>query len=220
MSRYLQKYPWLGWVVLVVVVSTISITISFVLAQSGTANDDNDGLNTTPVPSDGTAELNPVEIRPGPATPQVDTGIKNAHGTPVMASCTSCHATTEPNRDTNSSHQLSEFHQGLTYNHGDLTCLSCHNANDYDSLRMANGNSVAFPDVMTLCGQCHGPQKRDYDHGTHGGMNGYWDLTKGARVRNNCTHCHDPHSPAFPLVMPVLPPRDRISVGGSHSEGH
>jgi len=66
--------------------------------------------------------------------------------------------------------------------------------------------------VMTLCSQCHGPQRRDYNMGLHGGMNGYWDLTKGGRTRNTCINCHDPHAPAFPLVMPVLPPKDRISV--------
>ena len=43
-------------------------------------------------------------------------------------------------------------------------------------------------------------------------MNGHWDLTKGGRLRNNCVNCHDPHHPAYPLVQPVLPPRDRISV--------
>jgi hypothetical protein len=50
-------------------------------------------------------------------------------------------------------------------------------------------------------------------------MNGHWDLTKGGRIRNNCINCHDPHHPKFPLVQPVLPPRDRISVPkaeGSH----
>ena len=77
---------------------------------------------------------------------------------------------------------------------------------------LADGQAVPYTEVMTLCGQCHGPQTRDYAHGAHGGMNGYWDLRKGGRTRNTCINCHDPHAPAFPLVMPVLPPRDRISV--------
>jgi hypothetical protein len=54
-------------------------------------------------------------------------------------------------------------------------------------------------------------------------MNGHWDLTRGGRTRNTCINCHDPHAPAFPLVMPVLPPRDRVSVqkstaSSAHSE--
>jgi hypothetical protein len=39
-------------------------------------------------------------------------------------------------------------------------------------------------------------------------MRGYWDKTKGARMRNTCTDCHDPHAPAFPLVTPIFAPRD------------
>lgn len=143
---------------------------------------------------------------------KIATGLTNIHGQPVNASCSSCHATTKPNIETRSSAELDQFHQGLKYVHGKLTCLSCHNANNYDTLRLADSRAVQFADVMTLCSQCHGPQRRDYDVGLHGGMNGHWDLTKGGRTRNICVNCHDPHAPAFPLVMPVFAPRDRISV--------
>jgi hypothetical protein len=156
--------------------------------------------------------LHSVVIRRPTGTPKVATGLTNLHGQPVMASCSSCHATTKPNIDTRTTADLDQFHQGLKYVHGNLTCLSCHHARNYDTLRLADSRPVEFTDVMTLCSQCHGPQKRDYDMGLHGGMNGYWDLTRGGRTRNTCINCHDPHAPAFPLVMPVLPPRDRISV--------
>ncbi len=129
-----------------------------------------------------------------------------------MVSCGYCHTTTKPNVDTHRAEDLDQFHQGLKYQHGNLTCLSCHNANDYEALRLADGRRVDFADSITLCSQCHGPQRRDYDRGLHGGMNGYWDLTRGGRTRNTCVNCHDPHAPAFPEVMPVLPPKDRISV--------
>ena len=94
--------------------------------------------------------------------------------------------------------------------HGDLSCLSCHNPDDYGTLRLADQRAVLYRDVMTLCAQCHGPQYRDYLHGAHGGMNGYWDLTKGPRTRNSCIHCHDPHAPAFPSMRPTFKPRDRF----------
>ncbi len=162
--------------------------------------------------------MHPVTIQPGHPTPLLDTRRKNQRGEAITAACSTCHSTTAPRPETRSAADLDEFHQGLTYQHGNLTCLSCHNAADYDSLHLADGKKVAFPDVMTLCGQCHGPQKRDYDHGSHGGMNGHWDLASGPRVRNNCVQCHDPHHPKYPLVMPVLPPRDRISV--EHQESH
>lgn len=153
-----------------------------------------------------------VVIRRPAGAPRVGTGATNLRGEAVTVACGSCHTTTAPNLETRSAGQLRQFHLGLKYDHGNLTCLSCHNARDYDTLRMADSRPVAFEDVVTLCSQCHGPQRRDYDMGLHGGMNGYWDLTRGGRTRNTCINCHDPHAPAFPLVMPVLPPRDRVSV--------
>lgn len=149
--------------------------------------------------------------------PQVATGMTNFHGQAVMASCSSCHSTTKPNLQTRRSEDLDQFHQGLRYAHGNLSCLSCHNATDYDTLRLADSRSVHFSDSIELCSQCHGPQRRDYEMGLHGGMNGHWDLTRGGRTRNTCINCHDPHSPAFPEVMPAPGPRDRISVPGGAS---
>lgn len=156
--------------------------------------------------------LHEVVIKRPAGPPQVATGLTNFQGQPVMASCSSCHTTTKPNLETHSTADLDQFHQGLKYNHGKLSCLSCHNSQNYDTLRLADTRSVEYSDSMTLCSQCHGSQRRDYDRGLHGGMNGYWDLKRGGRTRNTCINCHDPHSPAFPLVMPVLPPRDRIAV--------
>jgi len=158
------------------------------------------------------APLYPVIIKHPAGPPKVATALTNFQGQPVMASCSSCHTTTKPNMDTRTAAELDQFHQGLKYNHGNLTCLSCHNSGNYDTLRLADTRTVEFTDVMTLCSQCHGPQRRDYDRGLHGGMNGYWDRTRGGRTRNNCITCHDPHTPVYPLVMPVLPPRDRFSV--------
>jgi formate-dependent nitrite reductase cytochrome c552 subunit len=158
-----------------------------------------------------------VVINRPAGAPQVATGLTNFQGQPVFASCSSCHTSTKPNLDNRSSADLDQFHQGLKYNHGNLSCLSCHNSQNYEALRLADTRSVEFSDSMTLCSQCHGPQRRDYDRGLHGGMNGHWDLTRGGRTRNTCINCHDPHAPAFPLVMPGLSPRDRISVPQTHS---
>jgi hypothetical protein len=166
------------------------------------------------------AAVRPVTFKPYEGPRKIGTGLTNLHGQPIMASCSSCHATARPNMETRHSADLDQFHQGLKYRHGNLTCLSCHNAANYDTLRLADSRAVQFSDVMTLCSQCHGPQRRDYDMGLHGGMNGHWDLTKGGRTRNICVQCHDPHAPAFPLVMPVFPPRDRISVPQEKATKH
>lgn len=190
------------------------------LVWGAKANDREEAENSAPSPATPLPQ-HPVVIRRPAGPPLVATARTNFQGQPVFASCSSCHTTTKPNLDTRRTEDLDQFHQGLNYNHGNLTCLSCHNSTDYDSLRLADTRSVEFADSMTLCSQCHGPQRRDYDMGLHGGMNGHWDLTRGGRTRNTCINCHDPHAPAFPLVMPVLPPRDRVSVPkSSHPESH
>ncbi|MBS0657059.1 MAG: hypothetical protein JSR82_02285 [Verrucomicrobia bacterium] len=150
-------------------------------------------------------------LRPGPATPRVRTGTADAQG-PITVACSTCHQTTKPNPELRSAAELKQFHRGLEYRHGSLTCLSCHQASNYDALRLADGSTIPFAETMTLCSQCHGQKRRDYDHGAHGGMQGFWDLSRGPRTRNTCVHCHDPHAPAQPFVQPVLPPRDRLSV--------
>lgn len=150
-----------------------------------------------------------VVIRPTSFQPQVGTGLTNAVGASISVSCSTCHATTRPDAETRRSADLNEFHQGLNYEHGSVTCLSCHDARNYDRLHLADGRGVEFSEVMTLCAQCHGTAKRDYDRGSHGGMTGHWDLSRGSRTRNNCVHCHDAHSPKYPMAMPVFAPRDR-----------
>jgi hypothetical protein len=136
--------------------------------------------------------------------------IVNADGKRANASCTSCHSMKVPNTTTHATEDLKMFHQGLVFQHGPTTCLGCHNNNDYDTLKLSDGKSVLFKNVLTLCAQCHGPQYRDYKHGAHGGMSGYWDLTKGPRTRNVCTDCHDPHAPKYRGVLPAPPPQDRF----------
>ena len=148
----------------------------------------------------------PVHIRRPEGRPMVMTGLTNFHGGAVSVSCATCHSTTTPNRALKSSDELDQFHQGLKFQHGTLNCLSCHNEENYDTLRLADGSEIEFENVMQLCSQCHGPQARDYKNGSHGGMNGFWDLTKGPRTRNNCVQCHNPHAPQYATVMPVFEP--------------
>jgi formate-dependent nitrite reductase cytochrome c552 subunit len=149
-----------------------------------------------------------IHMREGP--PMVETGLLDSIGKPVRVRCSTCHATRPPNQSTKNGSDLKEFHQGLKTAHGGLTCLSCHNPGNYDTLRLADGRTVSYAEQMTLCAQCHGPQMRDYERGAHGGMTGYWDLTRGPRRRNSCVDCHDPHAPEYPLVRPVFEPNDRF----------
>jgi hypothetical protein len=144
---------------------------------------------------------------------------RQADGSVIAIACSTCHSTaTQPANPTKAP---SDFHQGLNLHHGSLACNSCHDASSqYDALRLANGMIVPYDQAMTLCAQCHGPQARDYAAGAHGGMNGYWDQSRGPRQRNACTVCHDPHSPAYPMVQPAPGPHDRFLEAPTKDEHH
>jgi hypothetical protein len=152
----------------------------------------------------------PVNIRKPAGPPRVATNLKDFHGVAVTVACSTCHSTRSPNLLNKTPQSLDEFHSGMKFSHGTVSCLSCHNAADYDSLQLADGHRVEFTDVMTLCGQCHGPQMRDFEHGVHGGLNGYWDLSRGPQQKNNCVDCHNPHTPQFPKMQPTFKPKDRF----------
>ena len=164
--------------------------------------------------------LRPVLINRPSGPPKLDSGTLDSSGQSVLVECSICHSTRTPNFDNRYTTDLKDFHKEVQVAHGNVTCLSCHHPDDYRSLRLADGTRVEFENVMQLCGQCHGQQLRDYQHGAHGGMSGYWDLSRGPQYKNNCVDCHLAHHPKFPLMQTDFKPRDRFLPGvGSKSEG-
>jgi formate-dependent nitrite reductase cytochrome c552 subunit len=158
----------------------------------------------------------PTEIHRPTTLGVVDTPVSDVNGTPVGVACVTCHG---PDPDTSWAAREGEpFHTGVDLAHGALTCASCHDPVDRTVLRLADGTTFPVTDAMTLCAQCHGPQTRDYEHGSHGGMTGYWDTRRGPRERNNCVDCHAPHTPAYGRVLPVFPPADRRPL--AHDDAH
>lgn len=155
-----------------------------------------------------------------PTTPTVLTEAFSHDGVPAEVACVTCHTTRTPDRTNRREEDLDLFHQGLIVEHGGMSCLSCHNSENYDTLKLADGTAVGFEQTMLLCAQCHGPQTRDYTKGSHGGMTGYWDLTRGPRERNACTVCHDAHAPAYPQLMPVFAPKDIVPPEHPAYESH
>ncbi|MFT7632687.1 MAG: hypothetical protein ACI87E_003741 [Mariniblastus sp.] len=151
-----------------------------------------------------------VSIRKPAGPPRVATGQTDPHGNQVTVACSTCHTVRKPDFTNKVPDDLKEFHGELGFSHGTVSCLSCHNSNDYDALKLADGARVEFSNVMTLCAQCHGQQKRDYMHGVHGGLNGFWDLSRGPQTKNNCVDCHHPHAPQFPKMQPTFKPKDRF----------
>lgn len=159
-----------------------------------------------------------VTLRPAGKPAVMATGETDTLGAPIVVACSTCHSLRVGEAPAKTSAELARFHKGFRVEHGERKCLACHNPDDYDTLRLADGTPLPFARSMELCGQCHGTQRRDYDHGAHGGMNGYWDLTRGPRVRNQCVHCHDPHVPDFPRMHPTFKPRDRFLEQGEHDD--
>ena len=136
------------------------------------------------------------------------TGQVNAVGKPVEIQCSTCHTEgSPPAKD-------SRFHTRERIDHGPLSCAHCHASDNRALLHLANGEPIAMRNAMELCAQCHGSQYRDYQHGSHGGMRGYWDLSRGPRQRHHCITCHNPHRPQFRSFIPAPGPKPRVRGGG------
>ncbi len=82
-------------------------------------------------------------------------------------------------------------------------CLDCHATRERDKLHLADGRLIDFTESFKLCGQCHGPELRDWKLGIHGKRTGRWN---GQKEYLLCAHCHNPHSPTIKPVEPMPPP--------------
>jgi hypothetical protein len=215
--KSLRKLWWPGLFVPGVFAAGLAITVS---SLQGVAIEPPAVTSTKPAdaPSD-----KPLEKEPRAEAPRYETTIRRPSGPPTVrllqadpqgrvgeVSCVTCHAQREPDLSNRRPADLDLFHQNMKFSHGEVACYACHNPADAGTLRLADGAAVEYADVMTLCAQCHAPQARDFAHGVHGGMTGYWDLGRGPRLRNNCIDCHDPHVPQFPHMQPTFKPRDRF----------
>ncbi len=101
----------------------------------------------------------------------------------------------------------------LTHGGANIWCLDCHDPGDRDRLRKMNGDLLTFNESHLLCGQCHGPELLDWEHGVHGRTNGYWNIALDEdeiTTRLLCVECHIPHAPAFRGMAPEAAPRTRI----------
>jgi formate-dependent nitrite reductase cytochrome c552 subunit len=152
-----------------------------------------------------------VVIRKPAGPPKVKLASTDPQQRSAEVACSTCHSIQTPNLENKSSGSLDEFHQGLEFIHGQLACYACHNPNDADTLRLADGSVVEYSEVMTLCSQCHSKQANSFAHGAHGGMNGYWDLSRGEQTKNNCIDCHDAHAPKYPQMSVTFKPKDRFN---------
>lgn len=125
---------------------------------------------------------------------------------PLMNACVTCHKERNAPAECATCHtKITEKAHPFELHHAQdqRGCLDCHDPQDRDRLRLANGTRVKFEESYRLCGQCHGPKLRDWKLGLHGKRTGEWN---GQREYLLCAHCHNPHEPAFAPMKPLPPP--------------
>ena len=67
--------------------------------------------------------------------------------------CSDCHEKGDPiNREVR---ELEDEHDEMDFEHGDLWCLDCHDAEEQGMLRRSGGELVELEDSWRLCTQCH-----------------------------------------------------------------
>ena len=124
--------------------------------------------------------------------------------------CSDCHEDMDVNPERRI---LEDEHTEISesFNHASEQrwCLDCHNPDNRDVLRLANGDLVSFEESYNLCGQCHGTIFRDWKAGIHGKRTGEWN---GKKLYRLCVHCHNPHSPKFKPLKPLPPPDNPLEI--------
>lgn len=98
-------------------------------------------------------------------------------------------------------------HTEIQLHHGINTrCFNCHHPENRNAFVDDFGDEIAWSEPQQLCAKCHGPVYRDWQAGSHGRINGYWDQAKGAQRKLRCIECHDPHAPPFQRMQPAPGP--------------
>lgn len=125
--------------------------------------------------------------------------------------CKVCHGAALSKKNAFSPKDLERFqkveeHEGMVFQHMPevWNCYLCHSYQQPNALNLLDGTLLSYNDAPTLCGQCHGIVKRDWDQAFHGKVSGGW---KGERTKFACTDCHDAHNPKFPKMTAFPPPQ-------------
>ena len=148
-------------------------------------------------PALGSTET-PAAAQPQPATIPVDEMVFETPPPPFrdpdIFPCSECHNEDQP--PVPERRVLEDMHEEIVLRHDEehRWCLDCHDAENRDRLRLANGTLVPFEESYRLCGQCHGDKYRDWRAGVHGRRTGEWNGDKQYLL---CVHCHDPHAPRY-----------------------
>lgn len=118
--------------------------------------------------------------------------------------CSDCHNILPSPAET---HRTLGQHKEIQLRHGINTrCFNCHHRTNRNAFVDDMGGEIPWDQPQLLCAKCHGPVYRDWEAGSHGRSNGYWDTAQGSQTRRRCIECHDPHVPPFPGMEPAPGP--------------
>jgi hypothetical protein len=119
--------------------------------------------------------------------------------------CSECHRTDPEPRAAGADFTK---HSEIRLAHGlNTRCLNCHHPTNREAFVDDFGDEIPWDQPQKLCSKCHGPVYRDWQHGSHGRINGHWDTAQGELIRLKCIECHDPHHPPFQPLASAPPPR-------------
>ncbi len=111
-------------------------------------------------------------------------------------------------------------HTEIQLDHGlNTRCFNCHHPKNRNAFVDDFGNEIAWSEPQLLCAKCHGPVFRDWQAGSHGRINGYWDRHRGPQTKRRCIECHDPHAPPF-RALPPAPGPNTLRMGRQEPTGH
>ena len=118
--------------------------------------------------------------------------------------CSNCHTAGIPELKAGVPAGEKKAHWNIDLKHAKteaMDCATCHNTKgDMDQLVSLTGKTIHIDESFKQCAQCHSTQYKDWVGGAHGKRLGSWAKP---RVINNCTNCHNPHSPAFESRWPA-----------------
>lgn len=131
--------------------------------------------------------------------------------------CSDCHRIIPSPRETE--RRLTQ-HTEIQLEHGlNTRCFNCHHTGNRDALVDDFGQEIPWNQPQLLCAKCHGPVYRDWQHGSHGRINGYWDPDQGPQTKRRCIECHDPHHPPFG-TLPPAPGPNTLRMGAPRPPEH
>ena len=133
--------------------------------------------------------------------------------------CDQCHAAMEANPEIR---PLNAMHDSaLEHGRGRIWCTSCHDLENRNFLTTLLDELVDIDEAYIVCGGCHANRHKDWVFGAHGKRISNW---QGDRTLYNCTHCHNPHSPAIKARAPKPAPPVRAGLklerGTEHEKSH